>query len=252
MAKARSTVYDAATHGGLGNLIAQRDRHGRPYVRSRRTGRRRPSPRQAQIRNNWKLLQLRWRDTLTQTQRDGWATYAHHPNTFADAYTGQQIYIRNNLLRSLATTDEAGYDLDPVVIDEHPHFPYLPKLGELYFAIYAGDNHGYIDSFFAAPLTGHNTYSAILLWIAPLNYTGTRHLTSATPYPFPLPANRYAYCDTIVSHPEPDNWSLPLSFRLPFTPAAGDRVSLIMYYTDSQARTSKHTYRSLLTVATGD
>lgn len=244
MAKARSTVYDAATHGGLGNLIAQRDRHGRPYVRSRRTGRRRPSPRQAQIRNNWKLLQLRWQHVLTRTQRDGWDAYAHHPDVYDDETTGQLTYIRSNAIRLLARTDPDGYDLDPVIVDEHPHFPLRRTLDSAFILAYAGDPYAYLDWLVNNPLGGNATNAAILIFATPINWQGRVHIHADKAYPFPFNVNAYRYLDTLVSHPTPNLRSPPYAFRLQHTPAEGDLINLRAVFTDFQARTSPPLYLS--------
>lgn len=247
MAKAASTTFDRRITGKYGNLIFQRDRRGHHYARAARVGKRPPTARQALLRANLHDLAYRWKYVLTQTQRDGWDFYVARDITYDDRITGQQCYIGNNAQRLLATADADGFTLNPVIIDNPPPSRILPSLGTPLFETFDGDPTGYLDWFTFSIFGNDSTAEALLIWTAPLNWTGGLNVAPDKTYPFPLNRNAYRYADTLIDHDAPPFHGTQISFRLPFTPHAGDFLSIRTAFSDRYARNSPPRYFSART-----
>lgn len=100
--KFRSQVYTAVS-GSIGGLTYSHNRGGM-YTRGRATPTNPNSAQQQRVRNALGSLAAAWSQTLTETQRNAWKTYAMN-TPVTDAFgeplelTGQQMYIRCNTPR---------------------------------------------------------------------------------------------------------------------------------------------------------
>ncbi len=95
-----SILADAS--GSLGGLVASHNRGGQ-YLRARVVPTNPSSGPQVEMRTIFGNLSTAWQ-TLTQTQRDAWTTYAINvpiTDSMGDplTLTGQQMYVRNNSAR---------------------------------------------------------------------------------------------------------------------------------------------------------
>ena len=92
--------------GSQGGTVYSRNRHGQ-YTRQRSVPVNPNSPAQVTARGWFNLLATRWRDVLTQAQRDGWDLYAANTNWINGVgqvthLTGMNHYIRSNVMRLAA------------------------------------------------------------------------------------------------------------------------------------------------------
>lgn len=112
--KWRGPFGQGSASGKLGALVASRNRGGQ-YLRARTTPVNPSTIFQQAVRNALRSLVSLWTSTLTQTQRDGWETYAGNvtvTDTLGDqrTRTGQNWFIGNNTPRiqaSLVTVEDA-------------------------------------------------------------------------------------------------------------------------------------------------
>lgn len=100
--KFKSEIVTQAS-GSIGGVTYSHNRGGL-YRRARAIPTNPASAAQVDVRNNLSNLATRWREVLTQSQRDAWRTYAENTpltDTFGDELilTGQQMYIRCNTPR---------------------------------------------------------------------------------------------------------------------------------------------------------
>jgi hypothetical protein len=108
--KFKSQVYTAVS-GSIGGITYAHNAGGM-YARGRATPTDPNTARQQNVRGYMSDLNVRWNNTLTQTQRDEWALYAANVtllNAFGDPInvSGIAMYQRSNVLR-------LQFGLDPV------------------------------------------------------------------------------------------------------------------------------------------
>lgn len=106
--------YITRASGSLGDVVASHNRGGQ-YLRERIVPTDPNTARQQAVRSCMTTVSQRYRITLSNEQRDGWHEYSRevsHRNALGARIqlTGQQTYVRSNLLRclvGLATVDDA-------------------------------------------------------------------------------------------------------------------------------------------------
>lgn len=108
----------AAGSGSAGGLTLSRNRSGM-YFRARAVPVNPSSSQQQQVRNTVLELVTAWVETLTQAQRDAWDTYAANvplinPLGAQINVTGQNMYIRSNIVRLQASAALLGIALPRV------------------------------------------------------------------------------------------------------------------------------------------
>ncbi len=125
--KFKSQVFTAVS-GSIGGITYARNRGGL-YTRARAIPVNPNSTDQQIVRANFAFLVDQWTNTLTDTQRAAWTTYAENTpvtDRLGDqiTLTGQQMYLRNNSIRlrdGLAVVQEGpsgggGIPLSPVTL----------------------------------------------------------------------------------------------------------------------------------------
>lgn len=105
--------------GSVAGLTASHNAGG-TYFRERATPTNPASAQQVAVRNAMNSLVARWVDTLTQTQRDAWQTYADNVtliNRIGDAINvpALSMYVRSNVAR--LQTGETLLDAAPTIFD---------------------------------------------------------------------------------------------------------------------------------------
>lgn len=96
----------AEARGSVGGTVFSRNTHG-AYTRNRTVPVNPQTVRQTQMRIFLETLQQRWRETLSQAQRDAWESYARgtpglNKLGFGTILSGINVYIRTNSLLLLA------------------------------------------------------------------------------------------------------------------------------------------------------
>lgn len=114
----------AEARGSINGTTYARNRAG-AYARNRSVPVNPGSPRQDVVRAAVGTLSARWRDTLTNGQREAWDTYAldtPRPNKVGDPINvgGLGMYVRGNVPRI-----QAGLD----IVDDGPTLPGVPEIG---------------------------------------------------------------------------------------------------------------------------
>lgn len=97
----------AAASGSVGDVVHSRNQFG-PYVRNRTIPTDPQTGRQLLVRQRFATIMLEWRTILTETQRQGWKTYAQNlpiTNALGQLHhlTPLQMFVRCNLARTQQT-----------------------------------------------------------------------------------------------------------------------------------------------------
>jgi hypothetical protein len=120
--KVKLGVGVAAMSGKAGGTIASRNKGG-AYFKQWVNPTNPNSSRQQEVRSSFAEFSTKWSNTLTQAQRDGWATFAdQNPITdrFGDVLkmTGQNAYVRlNQRLRDAGLAELSAAPADQDVTD---------------------------------------------------------------------------------------------------------------------------------------
>ncbi len=182
-----SPIFSKAS-GSQGGTTFSHNRYGM-YTRQRSTPVNPSSPRQQSHRAALQLLTERWRETLTQQQRDGWEIYGD--NVVMKNKVGEDVflpgvnhYLRSNLARVISGAP---------IVDPYPVVFTLPEADTTILVAYssavqrasvnfnnglpwAGEDGARMSVFMSRPQNAHRNYVG-----GPYRYMGVVEGDSGTP-----------------------------------------------------------------------